>query len=181
MKKVILISFLALFMTACASTQGVSVKQPWPPVPLDLTVPCPELEKVPVGTTELSEVVIIVADNLKSNEKYLLLEEGKKLEIKKPIIESGGGATNTAAGFSRLGLKTGIITKIGKDNTGSLIKKSLIDEGVNINLISEDLTEEVDKFIEFTTSEEFIKKERVNSNDINLANQIIDKVLKDIS
>ena len=52
-----------------------------------------ELEKVPVGTTELSEVVIIVADNLKSNEKYLLLEEGKKLEIKKLTVLKSGPLT----------------------------------------------------------------------------------------
>ena len=61
MKKLIVI--LALLLTACASTKSVSVKQPWPNVPDDLMMACPDLHKVPEDTTKLSDVLTVVTDN----------------------------------------------------------------------------------------------------------------------
>jgi hypothetical protein len=61
MKKLIII--LSLMLSACASTQGVSVKQPWPEVPDELKQVCPDLQKVPDDTTKLSDVLNVVSDN----------------------------------------------------------------------------------------------------------------------
>ncbi len=83
----------------------------------------------------------IKVDNLKSKNNYLLLEEGKKIEISKPFVQTGGGATNTAVSFARLGLDTAIISKLGKDEAGYLIKSSLVKEGVNIEAVVHDTKE----------------------------------------
>ena len=55
---------------------------------------------------------------------------GTKLEIPKVAIASGGGGTNTAAGFARQGLKTGTIGRIGKDEIGKEIIEEMKKEGV---------------------------------------------------
>ena len=69
MKKLIII--LSLMLTACATTPGVSVQQKWPDAPDELKVVCPALQKVPDGTTKLSEVITTVTDN------YALYKECK--------------------------------------------------------------------------------------------------------
>ncbi|MBT7867591.1 MAG: carbohydrate kinase family protein, partial [Opitutales bacterium] len=43
---------------------------------------------------------------------------GGKIEIDEPIFGSGGGATNAAATFAKLGLKAATIAKVGSDDTG---------------------------------------------------------------
>jgi ribokinase len=50
---------------------------------------------------------------------------GEKIAINKLHFESGGGGTNTAVSFSRLGLKVGAIIKIGKDGNSELILNEL--------------------------------------------------------
>ncbi len=55
---------------------------------------------------------------------------GSKIEIKNIKTDIGGGGTNTATAFSRLGLKTGWIGKLGRDTNGkeilNLLKKEKI-------------------------------------------------------
>ncbi|MDO8551381.1 MAG: carbohydrate kinase family protein [bacterium] len=55
-------------------------------------------------------------------------EVGGKIEIDQFFISSGGGGTNTAAGFARLGLKTACIARFGDDFFGQLIIKDLEKE-----------------------------------------------------
>ncbi len=43
----------------------------------------------------------------------------------------GGSPTNTAIGASRLGLRTGILTRVGADHFGRFIREELIREGVD--------------------------------------------------
>ena len=66
-----------------------------------------------------------------SQERDFVLPLGAKVEIEKVFMQTGGGATNTAVSFSRLGLKTGIITKIGNDESGNevhqILKKNNVD------------------------------------------------------
>ena len=68
----------------------------------------------------------------------LCLEPGSKFDIEKPFVQTGGGATNTAVSFSRLGLKTGILTRVGNDEYGHLIFKSLKKEGVDTKFLQYD-------------------------------------------
>jgi ribokinase len=56
---------------------------------------------------------------------------GSKIIIKNLNIFTGGGGTNTAVAFSRLGLKTAYLGRIGNDNNGEVIFKNLSDEHVD--------------------------------------------------
>lgn len=56
---------------------------------------------------------------------------GSKIEVEDIFLETGGGATNTAVAFSRLGLKTAAIFKIGKDIPGLNVVRDLRNENVS--------------------------------------------------
>jgi len=62
----------------------------------------------------------------KGEEKLIL--EGGKLEVEKALVASGGGGTNTAAGFSRLGFKTACVARLGDDLTGRWLASELVQE-----------------------------------------------------
>ena len=62
---------------------------------------------------------------------FLIFEDGKKVEIEALEYHSGGGATNTAVGLSRLGHTVSTFFKIGHDQEGAFIIKSLQDDHVN--------------------------------------------------
>ena len=64
---------------------------------------------------------------------------GSKILVQNLKSEIGGGATNTAVAFSRLGLKTGCICRIGNDNNGSDILEMFKKEKI--------------KFLGFTSQE----------------------------
>lgn len=74
---------------------------------------------------------LFVQPNLKGKNDSFNLHSGKKIEIEKFLSETGGGATNSAVGFSRLGLETGVIAKVGNDWAGHIIKANLQKEKVN--------------------------------------------------
>ena len=59
-----------------------------------------------------------VETNTKEANGYLQIPYGCKQLMKSLFFEIGGGGTNTAVAFSRLGLKTGYIGKVGKDKNG---------------------------------------------------------------
>jgi 5-dehydro-2-deoxygluconokinase len=44
----------------------------------------------------------------------------------------GGSPTNTAVGLARLGLKTGLLTRVGADHMGRFIREQLVREGVDV-------------------------------------------------
>ncbi|MBI2452115.1 carbohydrate kinase family protein [Candidatus Pacearchaeota archaeon] len=50
---------------------------------------------------------------------------GTKILVKELWFSTGGGGTNTAASFSTLGLKTGYIGKLGKDENANIILNEL--------------------------------------------------------
>ena len=51
---------------------------------------------------------------------------------------SGGSAANTIHGLAKLGVETGFIGKVGKDEIGEFFKKDLFDAGVNPQLAESD-------------------------------------------
>jgi sugar/nucleoside kinase (ribokinase family) len=61
---------------------------------------------------------------------FLELEEGKKLELDSVVYKTGGGATNSAVSFARLGLSVESFFKIGDDFQGRIILELLASEGV---------------------------------------------------
>ncbi len=56
---------------------------------------------------------------------------GDKLLIEDLIFTTGGGGTNTAVAFSRLGLKTGFVGVVGDDFNGEAITRELAMESVH--------------------------------------------------
>lgn len=77
---------------------------------------------------------------------------GAKLPIDETEIQTGGGATNAAVTFSRLGLKTATIARIGDDLYGNLIKDVLKDEGIHTDLIQTDKEHKTGQSIIFLTN-----------------------------
>lgn len=58
---------------------------------------------------------------------------GAKLEVEDIYITTGGGATNAAVTFARQGHDSQFVGIIGKDKIGDAIKLSLKEEGVNVD------------------------------------------------
>ncbi len=63
--------------------------------------------------------------------EHIAYPMGEKILIEKACFDIGGGATNTATAFSRLGLKTATVCKVGRDFYGKQILDSLKAEKVN--------------------------------------------------
>ncbi len=58
----------------------------------------------------------------KSSEGMMLCElYGKKVEIEECVVTTGGGATNTAVCFERLGLQSAVIACVGRDHWGAIV------------------------------------------------------------
>ncbi len=65
-------------------------------------------------------------------ESFLLLQEGSKIEIDRIRYSTGGGATNSAVSFKRLGFDVSSFFKIGEDSQGSMILEALKNEGISV-------------------------------------------------
>lgn len=61
---------------------------------------------------------------------------GSKIELDTILHTTGGGATNAATTFARLGFHTGIVCKVGDDSVGRDVILDLHQEGVDTTLIS---------------------------------------------
>jgi len=66
---------------------------------------------------------------------------GDKLAVDEYVIKTGGGGSNCAVGFSRLGFRTAIITELGGDVLSSVILHELRQEFVATNLVIQEQLE----------------------------------------
>lgn len=66
----------------------------------------------------------------------LSIKRGSKLEVLGLERRTGGGATNTAVAFSRLGLRTGISAVLGEDEAADAVLKELKEEKVGVKMVS---------------------------------------------
>lgn len=74
---------------------------------------------------------ILVADAVvKSVDK--MPESGKLQPVNQLTLHTGGCAANAAVDLAKIGVKTAIIGKIGKDGFGQFMYKAMSDSGVNI-------------------------------------------------
>ena len=80
----------------------------------------------------------IIKDKESLSGKMLAFEYGAKIVPKGSYFSYGGGAANTSSCFAKMGLKVGVKINIGKEGTGSLINKTLRDNGVNTLLVERD-------------------------------------------
>jgi sugar/nucleoside kinase (ribokinase family) len=61
---------------------------------------------------------------------------GAKIDLDNLMYATGGGATNAAATFARLGLTTSIMTRIGDDESGRAVLADLATYNINTALIT---------------------------------------------
>lgn len=73
---------------------------------------------------------IVSVAKKESNSAFMAYPYGSKIEINAFNVAFGGGAVNTACNFSKLGMKTASIIKIGDDSTGKDILKMLQNNGI---------------------------------------------------
>lgn len=64
---------------------------------------------------------------------YLALEYGAKVRVDGLLHETGGGATNTAVTFARMGLRTAIACQVGYDGPGQRVLDAMAAEGIDIS------------------------------------------------
>lgn len=85
---------------------------------------------------------------IKTNESFtgrvMAVPYEAKCEVEKLVIASGGGGTNTVVGFSRLGLKAGVLCRCGWDFAGRMVRKELKKGGVDDSLLVQTEGEETD-------------------------------------
>ncbi|MCX6811084.1 MAG: PfkB family carbohydrate kinase, partial [Candidatus Berkelbacteria bacterium] len=65
--------------------------------------------------------------------KGICLDLGSKITMPEVIFTTGGSSSNGATTFTRQGLKTTAIFRVGKDISGETILRELKEEGVNIS------------------------------------------------
>lgn len=81
---------------------------------------------------------IIRLQSYSSEEAFLALPYGAKIDVEEMFVSTGGGAVNTAFTFRRFGLTTAIVAKVGQDRSGDIIRKRLDEEGVNTSMVIAD-------------------------------------------
>lgn len=81
----------------------------------------------------------VVASRQYVTGRAITVPYGSKVHVDRVMFETGGGATNTAVTFARLGFKTAFIGKIGqRDARGAEILEKLREEGIDTTLVSRD-------------------------------------------
>ena len=81
--------------------------------------------------------VIETPENL-TEQRLLAFEYGAKIKSEEVFFNFGGGACNTAATFSKLGLNVAVNCRVGKDDDGESIIKNLKKLEINTDLIQID-------------------------------------------
>lgn len=84
----------------------------------------------------------IISDEKSITGKSISIPFGSKLKLNNILFETGGGGTNTSVGFSRLGLKTACICKVGDDSAGDHIVEELKKEKVDISFVIRSISRE---------------------------------------
>jgi len=64
-------------------------------------------------------------------EKLIAFPLGSKILVKELRLSVGGGGTNCAVTFARLGLKTAYLGKVGSDGNGDFVLRSLAEEHID--------------------------------------------------
>ncbi len=80
----------------------------------------------------------LIIKNNKETKSYLLLEKGAKIEVEELTYSTGGGATNSAFSFKKLGFDVHPVIKTGAGKAGQYIEDQLIKEKINTSYIIKD-------------------------------------------
>ena len=99
---------------------------------------------ITIGSSVVDIYVMSSQFRLRKTDAGLQLCEqyGTKIDVDSFKIRSGGGGSNTAVGFARLGFSVGIVSETGKDAFSQVILEDLHEARVSINLIAQEKKEE---------------------------------------
>ncbi|MBI4149212.1 carbohydrate kinase family protein [Candidatus Woesearchaeota archaeon] len=86
----------------------------------------------------LQSSTFVVKTKKSSTDEGVCLPFGSKVEVKDIYFDTGGGGTNTAVSFARLGLKTAFCGNVGYDLAGVHILRELRKEGVGTEYLMAD-------------------------------------------
>lgn len=91
---------------------------------------------VSIGSSLVDSFITSKLFKLKESDEGILLcqKYGEKVDVDKYIVETGGGGSNTAVGFARMGFRTGVVSELGKDVWSELIIRELRKEFVDTKL-----------------------------------------------
>ncbi len=92
------------------------------------------------GATQDMFLIFHGADTMTITQKnaqkgYLLFQSGEKIEVNQLVNLTGGGATNAATSFRRLGFEVSTFCSIGNDPAGKLVLQDLEREQINTKLV----------------------------------------------
>ena len=121
-------------------------------------------------------------DNKKDvlRQKLLAFEYGAKMEIDKTYFSFGGGASNSAVNFSRLGLNSAAFISLGDDSRGKLILSELKRQRVNASIlkIQKDQESGVGFILIGPANERIIFINRGSNNSLNIEKKDFKKLQK---
>ncbi len=80
----------------------------------------------------------LINSSVATKKKLLAFEYGAKIVADRLHFSFGGGAANTAASFSKLGLKTAIVCRIGQDSHGHQILANLKERKISTQFVKFD-------------------------------------------
>ncbi len=60
---------------------------------------------------------------------------GEEAFVESLVVEPGGSAANTAVACTRLGLSAGFIGAVGRDHLGSVLRRGLVEEGIDVSQV----------------------------------------------
>lgn len=87
---------------------------------------------ITVGSNVIDIFVVTgLPELLREGEKFIGYPAGEKIRVRETRMETGGGGTNTAAAFARLGLRTGYLGNVSTDHFGESILRELAEEGIS--------------------------------------------------
>ena len=83
----------------------------------------------------IDQTQIVRWEDKQASRAFLALDYGAKIPVDSLMIDTGGGATNTATSFARMGMKTAALSKVGQDRPGREVAQRLAQEKVDTSLL----------------------------------------------
>lgn len=83
----------------------------------------------------IDETRIVRWEDERASRAFLALDYGAKIPVDSLMIDTGGGAVNTAVSFARMGMKAATLCKMGQDRPGREIAERLQEENVDTSLL----------------------------------------------
>jgi ribokinase len=109
------------------------------------------------GSATIDVIAIVPDEDIErmtmtnATSSFLLLEEGRKIDVSSITSSVGGGATNAGVALARLGFSTQTFIRTGSDLEGKEVTEKLASEGIDTSLIIQDNTMPTGKAIMVTS------------------------------